>query len=97
MDTAIKCATTFVVCIREWFDKVNGNTYFGGHVVECETGRVEQIPFQYGHGRWAHVNAASVAMFGHRDGIDPQDRTVEVFASSVSRMRDAKNGARYAV
>lgn len=44
---------TVDVQVKEWFDKVNGNSYFGG-IVTVNYGRKNaitlSIPFQYGYG-----------------------------------------------
>jgi hypothetical protein len=40
---------------KEWFDKLNGNSYFAGNIyVEFENGRIDEIlmPFQYGYGSY---------------------------------------------
>ena len=44
---------TIDVQAKEWFDKVNGNSYFGG-IITVNYGRKNQmqfsLPFQYGYG-----------------------------------------------
>ena len=40
--------SVFVEC-REWFDKVNGNTYFSARIW-INGGQVAILPFQYGYG-----------------------------------------------
>lgn len=43
----------FQVTIKEWFDKVNGNTYFSARGLLCEEGKEDvtfELPFQYGYG-----------------------------------------------
>lgn len=38
---------------REWFDKINGNSYFSCEIIlnyELESQTVLKIPFQYGYG-----------------------------------------------
>ena len=44
---------TIDVTAFEWFDKVNGNSYFAGHVTidfGMETERTYTMPYQYGYG-----------------------------------------------
>lgn len=44
---------TIDVHCKEWFDKVNGNSYFSGEVVVNagkKTETIIKIPFQYGYG-----------------------------------------------
>lgn len=40
---------TLTVLAKEWFDKVNGNSYFSAEVL-ADNKRVLVIPFQYGYG-----------------------------------------------
>ena len=38
---------------KEWFDKINGNSYFSGRITlnyGTKTEKVLYMPFQYGHG-----------------------------------------------
>jgi hypothetical protein len=44
----IKIRSVFVEC-REWFDKVNGNSYFSARIW-INGGQVAIIPFSYGYG-----------------------------------------------
>jgi len=42
------------VIATEWFDKVNGNSYFSGKIL-INGERVIKLPFQYGYGnQWRH-------------------------------------------
>lgn len=44
---------TIDVQVKEWFDKINGNSYFGGIVTVNygrKTAKTILIPFQYGYG-----------------------------------------------
>lgn len=85
---------SYVVNVRSWFDRVNGNSYFGGDVVNVATGEVFPIPFQYGRGNAAYLYAASVAA-----GVDAlawddmPPASVVLFVSRVDRKRDAVGGA----
>ena len=48
----MKVKTIDVNCL-EWFDKINGNSYFAGEVIVnygLKTAKVFIIPFQYGYG-----------------------------------------------
>ena len=50
MKTKVK---TIDVNCMEWFDKVNGNSYFAGTVTinyGLKTAKVFKLPFQYGYG-----------------------------------------------
>lgn len=44
---------TIDINAKEWFDKINGNSYFAGEVVTdygTKEQRVYKMPFQYGYG-----------------------------------------------
>lgn len=88
-------AVLFVVNVRRWVDRVNGNSYFGGDVVNVSTGEVCSIPFQYGRGDATYLYAASVAR-----GIDPLvwdeigPGRVVLFVTEVARQRDARGPVR---
>jgi hypothetical protein len=47
-DCAKEIRSLFVEC-REWFDKVNGNSYFSARIW-INGGQVAILPFQYGYG-----------------------------------------------
>ena len=41
----------YIVIIKEWFDKVNGNSYFSGQITSTTDKNVcIRLPFQYGYG-----------------------------------------------
>jgi len=44
---------TIDIQAKEWFDKINGNSYFAGEVIinfGTKTGQSFNMPFQYGYG-----------------------------------------------
>jgi len=54
---------TVDVQVKEWFDKVNGNSYFGGIVTVNfgrKTAKQFPIPFQYGYGDSFRYKAVEV-------------------------------------
>ena len=58
------------ISCRQWFDKVNGNTYFSAYAL-ADGKMVASIPFQYGYGSYykdAIFNAMKEA--GHAPGSD---------------------------
>jgi hypothetical protein len=84
-------AVLYVVNIRRWFDRVNGNSYFGGDVVNVTTGEVLPIPFQYGRGDATYLYAASVAAGVDAltwDEIEPG--RIVLVTVEVARQRDAR-------
>lgn len=51
---------TIDVNCKEWFDKVNGNSYFSGEVIVNagkNTERTIKLPFQYGYGDFYRYQA----------------------------------------
>ena len=81
----------YVIVIRSWFDRVNGNSYFGGEVLAVDANERTVIPFQYGHGDLTYRYAAEVALgLSAGDITYANSRTVEV---RVARQRDAKISA----
>ncbi len=40
----------FICIAKEWFDKVNGNSYWSARVEDIETDITYVFPFQYGYG-----------------------------------------------
>jgi hypothetical protein len=45
----MKTPKTITILAREWFDKVNGNSYFAGEIY-FDNIEVAAMPFQYGYG-----------------------------------------------
>ena len=87
-------AVLFVVNVRRWFDRVNGNSYFAGDVVNVSTGEVCPIPFTYGRGDATYLYAASVASgVGALAWDDLPRASVVLFVTEVARKRDCKGGA----
>ena len=52
------------VSVREWFDKVNGNTYHGVTVVTSDGRRERSSLVHYGHGEDAYVHTAKLLLDG---------------------------------
>ena len=48
--------------VKEWYDRPNGNSYFGGKVYAYSNGQMQvlTIPFQYGYGQQWQVAAHEV-------------------------------------
>ena len=40
----------YIVEIRIWFDKVNGNSYFSARIYDLRMNLLKVVPFQYGYG-----------------------------------------------
>ncbi len=72
----------YVLVVGEYFDRVNGNSYFGGGVIATVTGYAALIRFQYGRGELAYLHAASEAI-----GLDIYDRDRGTWSPSVQIVR----------
>lgn len=40
----------YIAISKEWFDKVNGNSYFSSQIEDIEKDIIYKLPFQYGYG-----------------------------------------------
>tara|TARA_R110000824_G_scaffold329248_1_gene516074 strand:- start:370 stop:627 length:258 start_codon:yes stop_codon:yes gene_type:complete len=40
----------YIATAKEWFDKVNGNSYFSVRIKDLKTNKTIYLPFQYGYG-----------------------------------------------
>lgn len=90
----VASGVVFVVNVRRWFDRVNGNSYFAGDVVNTSTGLVASIPFTYGRGDATYLYAAAVASGVGPMAFDDLPRSsVVLFVTEVLRKRDCKGGA----
>lgn len=43
----------YIATIKEWSDKINGNTYFSAQIDDIEKEKKHHIQFQYGYGSHA--------------------------------------------
>ena len=52
IEMALECVgKQYIVEIKTWFDKVNGNSYFSGRVYDLNMKLLHIMPFQYGYDR----------------------------------------------
>ena len=47
----------YTVITKEWFDKVNGNSYCAVQITDNRTGKTFKLPFQYGYGSYGEQRA----------------------------------------
>ena len=40
----------YIAIIKQWHDKINGNTYFSASIDDLVKDKTYKIPFQYGYG-----------------------------------------------
>lgn len=67
---------TIDITAKEWFDKVNGNSYFSAHVVinwQLPGQTMFKIPFRYGYGD--HYKTIALLELIERKLISVDDRT----------------------
>ena len=86
--------TQYTLCVRRWFDKVNGNSYYSMRII----GKGQDIimPFEYGHSESTYKYHAS-ALLGIDWGIMDWEQRREVFTIEeiqVSRRKDLHNGGK---
>lgn len=79
----------YVIIVRQWFDKANGNSYFSLRVIDTHDGLLQAIvPMTYGRGSDAFVQAAEDAL----RAVDPttviRSEQVLIDFVEVSRKRD---------
>jgi hypothetical protein len=65
----MKSIKAIEVNAKEWFDKINGNSYFAGNIyIEFDNYRVVELimPFQYGYGSYYEQEAkATLTQFNY--------------------------------
>lgn len=67
---------TIDIQAKEWFDKINGNSYFSAIVTidfGLKTEKVVYVPFQYGYG--SSYQTKSIEQL-QKDGILPNEGTI---------------------
>ena len=68
---------TIDVYAKEWFDKINGNSYFAGNIIiNFDTKSEEKInmPFQYGYGE--HYRTVAFEELKKRNFIKTRERDI---------------------
>jgi hypothetical protein len=83
----------YVIVVRSYFDKEHGNSYFGGRVIDTDSGEFRQIPFQYGRGDDEYMRAAADSLGLTTYDVTHQNSCVEEVR--VSTMREAKRYEAY--
>lgn len=91
---------TIDIQAREWFDKVNGNSYFAGTVTTNygqPDAQVFKMPFQYGYGSFYEQEARQIlfdaGLIPSKDSYSLQQSGI-VIRSNIQRnclKRDLKN------
>lgn len=80
-----------VITVATWFDRVNGNSYFAGRVLNTVTGDSRPIPFQYGYSRSTFARAAAaLSEIDLTDGYGRPLAGVEIRECEVPTMKACK-------
>ena len=95
---------TLNVIAKEWFDKINGNSYFSAEITVdygMETQKTFLLPFQYGYGNQYETEAKAVltefnlisANYGQNLNNYCKDNGVKFYSSIVKncKKKDLKN------
>lgn len=84
---------TLDVQAKEWFDKVNGNSYFSARVTidySLDSEQVYYLPFQYGYGSMYEQETRELL---RKEGIIPKDAYIGSFCRENNiPMRSSKQG-----
>ena len=75
---------TIDIQAKEWFDKVNGNSYFAGTITlnyGTETEEIFLMPFQYGYGsQYEHESKSILTLFNK---ISPDYENLNTYCKRV--------------
>jgi hypothetical protein len=80
-------APGLVASVRTWYDRVNGNSYLAGEILEVFTGRLLPLPFQYGRDSERAVRDAVAAAGG-----ELVDARLVIFETEVDTEQGCRHG-----
>ena len=83
----IENAPGLVASVRTWYDRVNGNSYLAGDIVEVFTGRIIPLVFHYGRDSERAVREAVTAAGG-----ELSDTRLVIFETEVTTERGCRHG-----
>ena len=84
-----------VLCVRSWFDKTYGNSYFTMRIVVNGNYAIVSGQMRYGHSWGMYWDAAKELMAGHDFVVDETTASkVIVDECYVHRKKDLHNGGR---
>jgi hypothetical protein len=81
--------TTYVLCVRSYWDKPNGNSYFSMRVIGTDgTDKVQ--PMTYGHGDTTYKHTACIMLGLDWESMDWEERraTFSLDVAEVTRRKD---------
>jgi len=91
MTTETETETQYTLCVRRWFDKVNGNSYYSMRVIG--QGKDCIVEFSYGHSESTYKHHACAILGIDWDSMDWEQRR-QVFTIDevvVPRRKDLHN------
>ena len=98
MPTETETETAYTLCVRRWFDKANGNSYYSMRIIG--KGQDITVPITYGHGDAAPIHHACSLLAIDWVTMEWEQRR-DVFSGvfsiddvTVSRRKDLHNGGK---
>ena len=93
MPTETETESAYTLCVRHYFDKVNGNSYFSMRVIG--KGHDVIVPFSYGHGDSTYRYHACEALgIEVPSDIDERREMFIIEIVNVPRRKDLHNGGK---
>ena len=93
MPTETETETVYTLCVRHYFDKVNGNSYYSMRIIG--KGQDITVPMSYGHGdstyRYHACEALGIEVPGD---IDERREMFTIEIVKVPRRKDLHNGGK---
>lgn len=81
----------FTLCVRRWFHKTYGNSYYTMRVV-CPDGSAELVEITYGHGHATYVDSAQKVI--EQAGWTSENQKFIVDEVEVMRRKDLHNNGK---
>lgn len=80
---------TYVLCVRSYWDKPNGNSYFSMRIIGTD-GTDKIVGMSYGHGDTTYLHRASEILGLDWNGMDWEQRraTFSLDVAEVARQKD---------
>ncbi len=79
----------YTVITKEWFDRLNGNSYCSVRITDNHSGHVIKLPFQYGYGSYGE-QIASKALKEHGEQFGYLSEIAECHKIENCLKRDVK-------
>ncbi len=93
MPTEKETESAYTLCVRHYFDKVNGNSYYSMRIVG--NGHDVIVPIAYGHGDSTYrCQACSALGIEVPSNIDERREMFTIEIVNVPRRKDLHNGGK---